>query len=307
MRIAVRILFAIAIPSAVLAQNVQVLIFEGETKGVVVASAEGGNAVGEVVEEPRSISPFPLKHLGNIRYEPLRLGLSPNQCTSAYSLINTALGADYQRKNGELLTVDPRGNVLRRVRFYHALVSEAVFPATGETGDSAAVGLGLAIEYSRSDQPAGLRIAVPPVPPPLKEVQAILSLTALPPTGVALETIVIVNGGGNDPVGESRDYELEPLALEIPEIRFLLHPSDALPFYAWFEDFVINGNSGSEQEKAGSLVYSASNGAELFTISLQGVGISSMKPVLIDGKDRFEVTLYVEQMGLQGDYPCGAR
>src|SRR5216683_7696601 len=63
----------------------------------------------------------------------------------------------------------------------------------------------------------------------------------------------------DNPVGELRDYEREPPHLEFGNLTVTMAESLADSWYKWFEEFVIKGNCGQDQEKSGSLVYLASD------------------------------------------------
>jgi hypothetical protein len=64
--------------------------------------------------------------------------------------------------------------------------------------------------------------------------------------------------------------------LEVPDLAVTLPEADAESFFAWHEDFVINGNAG---EKNGTLEYLAPNlGQTLFTIQFENLGIFSLAP-----------------------------
>ena len=56
-----------------------------------------------------------------------------------------------------------------------------------------------------------------------------------------------------DVVGQMRDPQKEPGKLEFPNLVISLAESSAGTFYAWFQDMVIKGNAGENNEKAGTL------------------------------------------------------
>ncbi|HEY0592004.1 MAG TPA: hypothetical protein VGF40_09570 [Thermoanaerobaculia bacterium] len=298
MRIAFLILsVASLVPAPLRAQNV--LTIQGGAP-TLVGSAEGGFANSDVVEERLGPSPFPRKHLAGVRYEPLELSFSPNQCTDLFDMIDGFLSSNYQRKDGELLVADARGRIVRRLRFYFALLESVTLPGTGTSGDPAAVRVSLAPEFTRLDFPGG-RVALPAVQSPATGLRAILALDGLPPADVVTEPITITRPLVEDPIGEHRDYEREPGSFEIPNLTLGIPESALAPFLAWYEDFVIRGNNGQDQEKNGALAYQSANGAGVLTIEVRGAGIHALRP-LADGS--WEIGLYAEEVGISNDHPC---
>jgi hypothetical protein len=103
--------------------------------------------------------------------------------------------------------------------------------------------------------------------------------------------------------GEIRPFESQ-LYLEVPNIVLSVPTQFAQPFVDWFEDFVIKGNTGPEQEKEGAIVGLSPNGqGELLRIDLAQVGIVSVGEAKSESSSdavrRFRVELYVEEMKLK--------
>lgn len=300
MRIAVLVLAAASlVPAPLLAQNV--LTIQGGAP-TLVESAAGGFGASDVIEESLGASLFPRKHIGAPRYEPLELSFPPNQCTPLFAMIDAFLSSNYQRRNGELLTADAQGRIGRRLRFYEALMESVTLPGTGEGAISPAVRVALAPELTRLDFPGG-RVALPAVQSPAARLRAILTLDGLAPVEVVTEPITIEAVLAENPIGEHRDYVKEPASLEVPNMTFVIPESALMPFFGWYEDFVVRGNNVQSNEKNGALAYQSMNGAGVLTLELRNAGIHALEP-RADG--RWAIGLYAEEAGISSDYPCPA-
>jgi hypothetical protein len=116
-----------------------------------------------------------------------------------------------------------------------------------------------------------------------------------------IEALVVKQKLNESPIGENRDYQKEPGALEFPNLVVTLSESSAATWYDWFEDFVIRGNSADAQEKNGKLEYLSANLQDvLFTVEFKHVGIFKLEPdngaQASDNLARLRAEMYVERM-----------
>jgi len=105
-------------------------------------------------------------------------------------------------------------------------------------------------------------------------------------------------------VGESRDYIKIPGRIEYPNLTLRISQSDIDSWLAWYEDFIVKGNNGDDQEKSGALTFLSANLAEeIGVIEIHGVGLKRFTPLpagaTSDRAPYFEVELYVENMKLR--------
>ena len=92
--------------------------------------------------------------------------------------------------------------------------------------------------------------------------------------------------------------------LEVPNLVITLAESSAQSFFDWHEDFVINGNNGSESEKSGKLEYLTPNlGEALFTLNFQHLGIFKLAPEKVEAGNeqikRVKAEMYCEEATFQ--------
>ena len=84
----------------------------------------------------------------------------------------------------------------------------------------------------------------------------------------------------------------------MPNLAVTLPEADAESFFAWHEEFVINGSNG---EKNGTLDYLAPNlGQTLFTIQFENLGIFRLTPEKVEAGSeqirRVKAEMYCEAM-----------
>lgn len=296
MRTVVVLLLVVLAHAQLLAQHVLTLAGEAPT---ALTSASGGFAEADVIVQALGTSPFPRKHIGTPRYDDIAVAFSPAQCSPLFDSIEGFLSFNYQRKDGEILVADGRGKVQRRIRFIDGLLTSVTLPATGAIGADASIGVVMAVEWSRFDFPGG-RVSLPAVQAPSGPLGTSLALAGLPAVDVRTEPITIATAVSDDP-GDTRDYLTEPGSLEVPNLVFFVPDADRDPFLAWYDDFIIRGNNGPDNEKTGSLVYLSPNRQQLVTLELRGVGIAGLR----SGDDgTWEVKLYAEEMEIESALSC---
>ena len=62
--------------------------------------------------------------------------------------------------------------------------------------------------------------------------------------------------------------------VDVPRLKLTLLEADAEPFFAWYEDGVLNGHNAGEEPKVGHLAYlNQTRVKELLTLTLSGLGI----------------------------------
>jgi hypothetical protein len=105
------------------------LELEGKAAGALVAS-EGGTPVAAVVEEATIPGQFTKKHLGPIRYEPIRIQCDADLDRAVLSwLVESLTPGKPVLKDGTIKIADFNGNVVSQRNFFEALISEVRFPA----------------------------------------------------------------------------------------------------------------------------------------------------------------------------------
>jgi hypothetical protein len=269
----------------------------------LVKSLEGGNAFAQaVVEAVGAGGGYPRKHIGNVKYEDVTLLAGTGMGGAFYAWVQAAFDLDYQRKDGAILEADFQYKVRARREFHNALITEVAFPALDAASkDPAYMTVKFAPEYTRYTKSSGsakpgARIQKRWLPSNFR-----LTIPGLDTkTTNKIEAIVLKQKVAEYQVGTGRGYALIP---GLPEVSNLVvtFPEKSLPsFQDWFDDFVVKGNAGSEQEKTGSLEFLAPDlKTWLFRLDFTGVGILSLGPVEATTADRIRrmrAEMYIEEI-----------
>ena len=259
------------------------LEIDGNIVGFVNA-VEGGMAFGDVVKEAGEDFFFK-KHIGNAGFRDIRLEFGADMDGSFYDWIASSLGMNYMRKNGAIVGADFNGNVVSRLEFQHALITEFTLPAADATSkDAAKMSIVLSPERTVLNRkasgklsttgartqkrwlPSNFRFSIDGID--TKKVSKIEALT------VKLPRITDCFKCEELPPG--------PTKIDFPHVVVTTgEPAEQL--YDWFESFVIQGNNGDESEKGGSLEYLSSDlKTVLFTLKFRNLGIFELMPVAVD-------------------------
>ena len=101
-------------------------------------------------------------------------------------------------------------------------------------------------------------------------------------------------------VGDARDYDKQAGPIDFPNVIVTLAASHAESLFDWLQDFVIDGNSGDEAEKNGTLEYLSANlSATLFQIDFKQLGIFEIAPAPMTNADavaKVMVAMYCERI-----------
>jgi hypothetical protein len=285
--------------------------FALEIEGNIVGSvtgAEGGLAFGEVVREP-SEDFFFKKHLGNAGFRDIRLEFGADMDKSFYNSIALALQGQLVRLNGAILGADFNNNVVSRLEFQDALITEVGFPAA-DAASKDVVRLSIVLSPDRTAlnrKPSG-KLNLKSTITQKKWLSSTFRLTI-------------------DGVDTKRVTKIDALTIKLPRLRFgdevaCLHcenlsgpaqvdfpdlvvttgePADS--WYDWFEGFVVQGNNDDSQEKGGTLEYLASDlKTVLFTIKFRNLGIFELMQAAVDAGGssvpRLLAAMYCESMEL---------
>jgi phage tail-like protein len=267
-----------------------------------VRAVEGGHATSDVVEEQIGQTFYVKKHLANVKFREIRLEVGTNMSPAFYSWIEASFSGNYQRKNGAIVAADYQYRVKQRREFFNALITEVGFPAADAgSKDPAFLTIVLMPEYTRlSSTGVGTTYSAPLC----KTTKWLASnfrfkidgidaskVRAVGPLAVRVQFV-------EPPIGEGRDYELEPAKISFPHVLVTVPDVGLQGFQSWFDEFVIAGNNGDDQERGGSLEYLPPNlSAPLFTLTFQNVGIFEIEPGVSAGNlSASIVKLYVELM-----------
>ncbi len=284
----------------------------GGTNAGWVQDTEGGNATADVINEKQGSDQIIHKHIGNPKYENIAVTAGFNMSRSFYDWIAASWKQSFARKDGSIVAADFNLEAKQKRDFFHALITETQIPACdGSSKEPAYLVIRFAPEYTRTAKASG-KVAVNDtkgqkqwLPSNFK-----LEIDGLDCTRVTkIDSFTIKQSVVEFAPGEGRDYQIEPSHTEFPNLRITFGAASGESWQDWFKKFVIDGNSGQESEKSGTLTFLSPNRADVLgTIAFFGMGIFKLEDGIFDPVNEPSATmraeLYVERMEFR--FPPGA-
>jgi phage tail-like protein len=262
-----------------------------------VEALDGGDISADVVETATGNSVFVAKHIGAPKYEDFVAQIGLSMAQPLYDWIEATLSANVVRKNGSFTTADANLNAKTEQQFSNAIVTEVGFPALDAAAkDAAHLTVKLAPELTRSAKASGkLPPAAAAKAKAWTRANFRLELDGLDCSHVKrIDAFAVQLTSTGDAVGDARDLLREPGRIDFPNLSVTIADGPtAASWRAWFEDFVVNGNNTSAQEKSGAIVYLAPDlKTELGRVLLHGVGIFALR------RNPLTAGLYCQRMEL---------
>ena len=219
-------------------------------------STEGGFPKAEVIQELVGTNYIVKKHIGQPKYQDIAIQCDPVMPKPLFDWIASTLTMSHMRKNGAIITADYNRVIQSRLQFNNALITDIGFPACDaalkEPGyltvkfapelTTPSAGKGSLTGAVGAKSKAWLPSDFPADNPRSRLQQGHEDRCTHGQQTIATQTI-----------GEMRDVQKEPGKLEFPNLAITLAETSAGTFYAWFQDMVIKGNAGENNEKAGTL------------------------------------------------------
>lgn len=280
------------------------LELDGASVGIVQAF-QGGNAYADVLEFTDGGDLITRKQPGQLHYEPITVLVGLGMEAAFWEWIEAMFVGRYARKDGSIVIADGNFNVLRRMDFTDALVTEVTFPALDASSKDAGrvmvtfqprmtalrAGSGKLVDPSPAKQKAWLvsnfRISIGNLP--CNRVNKVEALT--------FKQKVVEENKGN----ERTPPTFIPDGVESPNVDVTFAAVDVSPWQAFFDDFVLAGNNDEDHELSGRIEYLSSNlQTVLAHLQFFNLGIVRLAPEGVDPNStslsRFEATLYSEGM-----------
>lgn len=271
-----------------------------------VQSADGGNPVGEVVNESMGPDYVTRKHIAAVKYEDITVSVSSGMSSVFYDWIKSTLEGNPQRKSGSIIYMDYNNHEISRMSFRNAMITEIDLPALDASSkDAAKMTIKFQPEFTRQQAGDGGTVRIPG--DGFKQKKWLPANFRLRIDGLEsamsrvnkIEAITIKQKVVEYPLGEGRDYDLEPAGLELSNLVFTTTESVSQPLTSWMDDFVVRGNAGQEQEKGGTLEYlSADNKDVLFRLTFSHLGIFRLTPDKLESGSaqirRVKAEMYME-------------
>ncbi|HVZ71295.1 MAG TPA: phage tail protein [Polyangia bacterium] len=260
------------------------LVLDGRMVGWLDA-ASGGHASGEVLTVRVGADASTRKQIGAVKYEDISLTVGAGMAPDFYQWLQDTIDhkqTSTSRRDGAVVTTDYQGNVISQMSFFRGLISQIGFPALDASSkEPAQLTVVVTPEMTRYERHAkGAPLS--PLKRPRRWSVSDFSVTidGLDTTGVAsVGPFVIKQDIVDFREGAGGGTQKLPGALEIPNLVVQLSDRKADAWFDWFQSFVLDGDSGANNEKTGLIHYLSPDLKEdLFTIELHGLGIFKLEP-----------------------------
>lgn len=279
------------------------LELDGKAVGFL-KSVEGGAITAEVVtEESSGGGAFPRKHIAGVKYEDITIEIGMSSDAVLWDWLSSFFERKAARKNGAIILCDFDFKTRARHEFTDALITEVTIPALdGSAKDPAYLKIKISPETIQYKPADGSKLKEPAK----KQKQFLPSnfrfdLGSLPTTKVRkIDSFTIKQKVVENPVGELREIQREPGALEYPNLAVYVSAQDAKAWVDFHENFVVKGQNSDADEVDGSINLLDPSGKTFIRIDLHHVGIYRLLHLVRDSNPDQAIPiligLYVEQM-----------
>jgi hypothetical protein len=272
----------------------------------VLKSAEGGFPKSDVIQEQVGPNGVVKKRIAPPRYQDIAIQCHPVVPKPLFDWISAMLNGSPVRKNGAIITMDLNRVEQSRLQFNNALLTEVGIPACdGASKDPGYLMLKWAPEVTVPSAGKGtVTGAVAKTQKVWLPANFRLSIQGLDCTKVSrIEALTVRQSIPQSDLGQARDLNKQAARLDLPNLVVSLAEFSAGTFYAWFQDMVIKGNSGDNNERSGMLEFlDPTMKNTLFTVHFARLGIFGFTPersdASADGIKRVKAEMYCEQMTL---------
>ncbi len=278
------------------------LSVDGEAAGYL-KKVSGGTVKGEVVSHDLGASHYQKKHLATITHEPLTMELDMSMGEPIWDWLKTSLDEGHAMRDITVASFGFSSRPLSR-ELYDAVITQVKFPGLDASSKEAchmtviaeARETGLALDagethgdfgsYTKKWMCSNFKVEIDGLPADyVSKVSAITVTQAMPA----------------DTIGRTR-RTVVPSTAQVSNIKLTVDALDFDAWYAWYNKFVIQGKCTDADEKTGSIEFLDPALAAIARVDLRHVGIVSIQPVegiSAEEPARFEVDLYVEQVGFE--------
>jgi phage tail-like protein len=256
------------------------LALDGVQAGMVNA-VEGGTPTADVVPEKTGADNVIHKHVAAVKYEVLSFttGLESKPLND---WISATLKGQHSRKNGSVIAADYNSKAVGELEFFNAFITGLTFPALDASSkDAASLGISIAPEYTRPKGGSGSSVGTGSKSQKKWAAAGFrFDMSGVDGSRVThIDAITIGQKVTENAIGEIRDYEKAPSALEIPNVALTMAEANAGSWAAWLDDFLVKGNNSNDKERDGSIVYlDYTRQTELGRLNLFNCGIIRLAP-----------------------------
>lgn len=286
------------------------LELEGQFAGFL-ATVEGGNAFADIITEAAGPDLIQRKRPGPVRFEDILMDVQIDSVEKPLTnWLTETLTKNAGPRNGAIVQMDLNSNIVRRLDFTGALITEITLPdADAKDGkESATMTLRLMPQSTRLAGGKGKLTA--PLGARTKRILSsnfrfnVQGLEKACARIASVEPIVVKRAGGGQQTGQDK-FRQPPagLTLDCSKVSITLPEVDAGLFYAWFDETVLKGKTGGE--RAGLFEWLDQTMKNVVaSAQLGGLGIVryAPEPIRAEGREKLlgmvQVDMYCETVAL---------
>lgn len=230
------------------------LELEGQFAGFL-AAVEGGNAFADIITEAAGPDMIQRKRPGPVRFEDILMDV---QIDSVEKLLTnwltetlTKIGAP---RNGAIVHMDLNSNIVRRLDFTGALITEITLPEADAKDGKAPATMTLRLTPQSTRLAGGKGKLTAPLGAKTKRILSsnfrfnVQGLEKACARITSVEPIVVKRALGGQQTGQEKFRQPSAVqTLDCSKVSLTLPEVDAGPFYAWFDETVLRGTAGGER------------------------------------------------------------
>jgi hypothetical protein len=244
--------------------------------------------------------------VANLKYGEASMEVGASMGKGLSDWVQSAFNKQHIYKDGSCVIAGPDFKAQRRINWLQALVTEVGLPALDASSkDAAKFTIKFTPEVLRWEKAGGEVITAPPgtkVKPFVAsnfrvEIGDLLCKNIVKVDAMSFKVKTTV-----DAVGERKENDLIPTAIEHPELKLTIQRKDEDAWATAFKKWAIDGQSHQEHELSGRIVYLAHDmSTELGELQIARIGFKEMSFAAMERSDKgatFTVSMYIEDLKL---------
>lgn len=300
-------------PSPAASTTAFVLELDGARVGLA-ASYEGGEPVGDVVEVSLGGGNMLKKHVGNVRWTPIKVSLGVGMGDALFQWIKAFVARQGTRKNGAIIAFGANGKALSRLEWRNGQIVEVTFPG-GDAADRSEGRITLTIQPEATiarDAAQEPRLTVGPKPKRWIRGNFRVTVDNIPTDTRRIsrtEDFVVRQQVVEYRDGSARFPRIVLGAQKVGDVILTLPERQSSQFAAWAEDFLVQGHSSDSDERNGTFDYLDPSLRPLMTLSFRHLGIYRLareRAAAGDTVAKAKACLYCEEVVLDRPAATGA-
>ena len=265
-------------------------------------SVEGGYAKADVTALSVATEEYPLKHVSNVRFEPITIRGDVN---SLADLAKKSLEKP-SPVSGRLLTMGMTGKSIASLEFFNAIPTRvAIGDLDALSKEACSIEITLTPEKTRRVEGGSGAAQMMAKQERCVRSNFTVKIPGVVTTGVMkVENLALTREVTADNLGSQRIEMKNPTKPSIPNVVLTVTEATAKDFWTWYDNFLLKGDNGQDKEKTIDVqLMSPDQRSVVLTLQGTGVGMVAMRSAIASGSEsiaKVEVELYVTRWVIAG-------